>query len=596
MATFELIEDGTYRVEGEITQEDVDRINAFQIRTCLVLTNTKGQSSEIIGQITSDNVYFSILGGLDYYNKEKFNNSNYIERTQSAPKGLTKILQYFERIESGINPEWTDTQKCMYAYNALAVDTDYVTDLEQDILSSGVTERGLNGVLYNQLTCAGMAQTFKEMMDRLDIPCHYQNQRRVHAFNVVELEGKLRGIDVTWDCTKRDEEKCSFKNFGRDPNFYEKYGHQISGDSEETVFDLTTFTDEEIQENYEVIESAINQRRKIVHPFRNFDRDRKKKFLPVDKFMESLEDEKTAITKLRLMKQMGTLPEEMSEVVDAISSRYGFINDYIGTNHGTVDLRRILEEIGQSNNLGGNLIIKDGQFLLVTHDGGERKEAPLTQEQQETITPSLLADVKEYYTQYFETEAPQIDNLLEAYTTIESMPPELAQKTATLRVQLYTKIRLFANGDKFFEQLGIPKEEVEEVSKKANNYLESTREVADNSKPKHENDLDFLYAIVQNDVIDTLVAGREYTEEDLAKLMADVRENWKDAEFSDDEFKMLLDDALDKSIGREEISGGTVNSRIGLEETNEITSEIRTSYTRDSQKTQETEGFDFDWD
>lgn len=595
MATFELIEDGTYRVEGEITQEDVDRINAFQIRTCLILPNTKGQSSEIIKQIKTDNVYFSILGGLDYYNKEKFNTSNYIERTQSAPRGLTKILEYFEKIESEINPEWTDTQKCMYAYNALAVDTEYVKDLKQDILSSGVTERGLNGVLYNQLTCAGMAQTFKEMMDRLDIPCYYQNQRRVHAFNVVELDGKLRGIDVTWDCTKGDAEKCSFRNFGRDPNFYEKYGHQISGDSEETVFNLTTFTDEEIQENYTVIESAIDERSKIVHPFRNFDRDRKKKFLPVDKFMESLEDEKSAITKLKLLRQIGTLPEEMSKITDATSSRYGFIADYIGTNHGRINSRNVFEEIEKSNNLDGNLIMEDGQILLLTRESGERKVSPLTQEQRESITPSLLADIKEYYIQYFETEAPQIDNLLDTYTMLESMPPELAEKTATLRTQLYTKIKLFANGDQFFEQLGIPKEDIEVVSEKAKSHLESTREVEDSSKSKHEKDLDFLYAIVQNDIIDKMVAGREYTEEDLAKLMEDVRVNWKDAEFSDDEFKVLLDDALSKTMSSEEISKGTVNLGVGIEEANAVTAEIRKTQTKNIQKTQETDGFDFDW-
>ena len=67
---------------------------------------------------------------------------------------------------------------------------------------------------------------------------YYQNQRSVHAFNVVELDGKLRGVDVTWDCTKNPGEKCSFRNFGRDPKFYEKYGHQIAGDSQEIVFDL----------------------------------------------------------------------------------------------------------------------------------------------------------------------------------------------------------------------------------------------------------------------------------------------------------------------------------------------------------------------
>ena len=231
--------------------------------------------------------------------------------------------------------------------------------------------------------------------------------------------------------------------------------------------------------------------------------------------------------------------------------------------------------------------MKDGQILLLAHESGERKESPLTQEQREAITPSLLADVKEYYTQYFKTGAPQIDNLLESYAMIESMPPELAEKTATLRAQLYTKIRLFANGDKFFEQLGIPKEDIEVVRGKVKSYIEGTREVVDDSKSKHENDLDFLYAIVQNDVIDTMVTGREYTEEDLAKLMEDVRTNWEDAEFSDDEFKVLLDEALSKTMSSEEISRGTVDLGMGIEEANAVSAEIRRTQTRDLQQTQQ---------
>ncbi len=588
MATFELLEDGTYRVEGEITQEDVDRINTFQIRTCLVLQNTKGQSSEIIKQIKTDNVYFSILGGLDYYNKSKYNNPDYIERTYSAPKGLTKILEYFERIESGINPEWTDIQKCMYAYNALAVDTEYVKDLDQDILSNGVTERGLNGVLYNQLTCAGMAQTFKEMMDRLGIPCYYQNQRHVHAFNVVELDGKYRGIDVTWDCTKTDGEKCSFRNFGRDPEFYKKYGHKIAKDYAETVFDLTPFTDKEIQDNYDIIENAINERKKIVFPFRNFDRERKKKFLPVDRFMENLEDEKSAIIKLKLLEQFGTIPAEMKPMIDATSSRYGFILDYMGMNNGQTGVYNTLEEIKQSNNIAGDLIMNDGHVILISYENGKRKDSPLSKKEQEEISPSLISDVKEYYIRYFESEAPQIDSILESYSTIESMPTELSAKTATLRAHLYTKIRLFANGDKFFEQLGIPKEDIDEVSKKARSCLESTKkDVIDEQKAKHENDLDFLYAIVQSDVIDAMLAGKEYTEQDLAKLMEDVRVNWEDAEFSDGEFKALLDEALSKTMSSEEISRGTIDSGIGISDVNAITSEIRRTQTKDLQQSQQ---------
>lgn len=328
MATFELIDDATYRVKGEITLEDVNKINSFKIRTNLVLQNTKGQSSAIISQINTDNVYFSILGGLNYYEKDKFNTTDYIERTQSSARGLVEILQYFEIIEAEMNTKWTDTQKCMYAYNALAIDMDYVKKLDQEILSKGVTERSLNGILYNQLTASGMAKTFKEMMDRIGINCYYQNQRKVHSFNIVELECKLRGVDVACDCTKSATEKCSFKNFGRDPQFYEKYGHQIAEDSQETEFNLTTFTDQEIQENYRIIEGAINKRRKIVFPFRNFDTDRKRKFLPVNTFKKELQDERSALIKLKLLNQFGTMSQEIEEFVRATRPRYGFINDY----------------------------------------------------------------------------------------------------------------------------------------------------------------------------------------------------------------------------------------------------------------------------
>ena len=584
MATFELIDDGTYRVEGKITQEDVDRINSFKIRTNLVLQNTKGQSSEIISQINTDNVYFSILGGLDYYEKSKYDTTDYRERTQSNPKGLTKILQYFERIESEINPEWTDTQKCMYEYNALAVDTDYVKDLKQDILSNGVTERGLNGILYNQLTCAGMAKTFKEMMDRLGINCYYQNQRGIHAFNVVELDGKLRGVDVTWDCTKSDEKQCSFRNFGRDPQFYEKYGHQIAGDSQETIFDLTTFSDQEIQENYEVIESAINARKKIVHPFRNFDRDRKRKFLPVNTFMKELKDEKSALIELRLLDQFGAIPQEAREFVRAANSRYGFINDYMGSNHEDTNVWETLQDVGKRANISGNLIMKEGQVVVVTRENGERREMQLTQEQQATMSQMLFEELKEYYTQYFSTDATQIDDLIETYAMMQNIPSEMALKTGTLKAHLYSKIKLFTNGDKFFEQLGIAKEDAELVSQKAKDCLENAREITDNSKPQHEYDLDLLYAIIQNDVIDTITSGQEYTEESLKKLMTDVRANWQDAEFSDEEFKTLLDETLSRTMSNEEISRSTVDAGIGIEETNAVIGEIKRTQTKDKQQ------------
>lgn len=583
MATFELIDDATYRVEGEITPEDVEQINAFKIRTNLVLSNTKGQSSKTIEMINTNNVYFTILGGLDYFQKQKYHDKQYIERTQSAPKGLAKILQYFEKIESEMKPEWTDTQKCMYAYNALAVDTDYVKHLKQDILSPEVTERGLNGVLYNQLTCAGMAQTFKEMMDRIGIKCYYQNQRNKHSFNVVELEGKLRGIDVTWDCTKTPDEKCTFENFGRKSNFYQQYGHLISGDSEETQFDLTIFTDEEIQENYAVIESAINQRSKIVNQFRNMDRERKRTFLPVDTFKEQLESEGKILAKIKLLDTMGSIPEDISGIVDATKARYGFVLDYVKREQTS----EALNEMAQAAGLDGRLVMKDGQLLISRFStDGNWIEEPLTDTEHQAISAGAMEDITQYYTTYFLDGALQIDDMIETLASLENMPPEMLVRTATLRTQFFTKIQLFAKADKFFEKIGILNEQVEMVSGKAKGFLAHAMESKgdESVRTRHENDLDFLYAIIQNDIIDIASTGRSYSQSDLLRLMDDVRENWTDAEFSDEEFKILLDEALGKTIIPTQISQDTINASIGIQDMNAVADEIRETQILDVQQ------------
>ncbi|MBR3324910.1 MAG: hypothetical protein IKG14_02540 [Clostridia bacterium] len=588
MATFELIEDGTYRIEGEITQEDVDRINAFPIRTKLVLQNTKKQSSEVIGRINPNIAYFSVLGGLDYYEKSKYNSEQYKQRTELNPLGLSKVLKYFEKIESEMNPEWTDVQKCMYAYNALATDIEYVRDLEQDILTEGVTERGLNGVLYGQLTCAGFALTFKEMMDRIGIKCYYQNQIRVHDFNVVELDGKLRGVDVTFDCTDDKTQQCSFYNFGRDPEFYQKHGHQIARDKQETVFDLATFTDQELRENYDVIRDAINKRERYVSEFRNYDRDRRRRFMPVDSFLEELQEEKEEYLKLRILNKYGMVPKVYGDFIDETVQRFGFLLDYIGTKEGDTNFSNIVDDIKQRANINGWLIMDDeDQFEIVSNEDGKRVDLPINDEQKNRIGLLLNEDVKNYYINFFNNEFPKIDDTIETYYRVCNASQDLAPKMSMLRGYCYSKIRLLAYGKEFFEYLGIPKEDVEVVAQKTQDCLENTVIDFNDSRTPHENDLDFLYAIVQNDIIDKIVENGDYSEENLTELIGLVRENWTDAEFTDEEFRDLRDEAMSRTMISEDISRETVDAGIGIEETNEVIKEISRNHRKDKNEERE---------
>ena len=99
-----------YIVEGEITEEDVKKINNLSKNVVLVLKNTKGQNADAIQKITTTNVEFSVMGGLNYLNKNKFRSSNYIARTIIKPKDLSAVIKYFEKIESKIRYNWTDAQ------------------------------------------------------------------------------------------------------------------------------------------------------------------------------------------------------------------------------------------------------------------------------------------------------------------------------------------------------------------------------------------------------------------------------------------------------------------------------------------------------
>lgn len=279
MAEFTMIDKNKYKIVGTLTEEDINRINTFKNRTTLILDNTIGLSSELISKIRSNRVVFSIKGGLDYDTKEKYKQRKYIDRTFISSSGLIKIIRYFEYNESLIDPNWNEFEKAMFLYNALVVDMDYAYGYE-NIQSVGTTERSLNGILYGKLVCAGFAQVYKEMLDRIGIKNYYQNQKDVHAFNIIEVDGKKYGVDVTWDNNdkKNNNGRCGFGRFGHDPEFYNRHGHQLYDeilnfdsndewvtervyDNDEEVFDLSLLSMDQLNEYYNHIVSRINSRK-----------------------------------------------------------------------------------------------------------------------------------------------------------------------------------------------------------------------------------------------------------------------------------------------------------------------------------------------
>jgi len=244
-----------YKVSGPLTVDDISSINRINNKIVIVFDNTKGQDPNIIRKINNPNVTISVLSGLDYLHKRKFQNTDYLERTFYQPNELASIIEFFQKMEKEIRYTWTPRQKAMYVYKTLAEYLHYNNENEDEWVNGRDITRSLTGLLYGRLVCSGFALVYKEAMDRLGIPCHYQNVCHTHCFNILELDGKYYGIDLTWDCynKKYNDNKCGFANFGVKEDFYAHPDHNIESESEEIKYPLSTFSREEIIEDYRVI-------------------------------------------------------------------------------------------------------------------------------------------------------------------------------------------------------------------------------------------------------------------------------------------------------------------------------------------------------
>lgn len=246
-----------YKVTGPLTIQDVNDINRSTNKIILIMDNTKGQDSEIIERISSKNVQISVVGGLDYFNKEKFNEGHYIERTMYSPRELARIIRYFEKIERNIKPSWTPLEKSMYVYKMLTKDLHYKYDNESEYENNKDIVRSLSGLLYKRLVCSGFALVFKEAMDRIGVPCVYQNLQHHHSWNIIKVEGEYRAIELTWECSSKKNNECTFDFFNQNPNFYGNRSHNISSEKEEIRYNIVPYTKAKIEQHRKRIESPL---------------------------------------------------------------------------------------------------------------------------------------------------------------------------------------------------------------------------------------------------------------------------------------------------------------------------------------------------
>ena len=138
-------------------------------------------------------------------------------------------MDEIERIESGMNKNWSDIQKLIYIYDRLKTGIMYDPKFEQK-LSNEI--RSLRGLITKQTVCAGYSLILKEFMDRNNIECEFarggtkKGKTYGHAWNIVTIDGKKYPIDLTWDNTIfRSGKSNSFDWLGQDISLFSDCHH-----------------------------------------------------------------------------------------------------------------------------------------------------------------------------------------------------------------------------------------------------------------------------------------------------------------------------------------------------------------------------------
>lgn len=217
------------------------------------IINEKAQDDEIIVDFNdAKGIKSSFLDKLDKKTKihitgplkgEKYNQRRYLARNTYPIDVARKIMRRMEAIEAKVNPDWNDLEKALFVYDTLStnmtINRDHMNDENYESQSLAALAQG-SGI------CAGFSSIYYEMMNRLGVKCDYVRGRagnERHAWNILTIDGKQYGIDLTWETSIREKkDKDSINFFGN----YMGFNKDHKPDDDETVYNLSILDKEDI--------------------------------------------------------------------------------------------------------------------------------------------------------------------------------------------------------------------------------------------------------------------------------------------------------------------------------------------------------------
>jgi hypothetical protein len=257
-----------YKITFKLNEPfDVNFVNEYcnkypNAKILVEVQNTKGITSDMIRRL-NPNVGIRVAGGYDEDRIRRHGNLHfrggetgeyYTSAVIYTRNETVKILEEIEKIEAGLNKNWSDIQKSIYIYDKLKAKIMYDPKFEE---KKSREIRSLRGLISKQSVCAGYAMIFKEFMDRNNIECEYvegyteidKNGKMSsgHAWNILTIEGKKYPIDLTWDNTRfRKGKSYSFDWLGKDVKEFSERHHPAPGEKTQDYMHTLSQIDEKV--------------------------------------------------------------------------------------------------------------------------------------------------------------------------------------------------------------------------------------------------------------------------------------------------------------------------------------------------------------
>lgn len=219
---------------------------------CVITKNTASINSDALDTLSDvDNLFIRLSSVYNENILSKCNKKNQYDLLSASLykiDELKRINYKIDKIISKISTNWSKAQIAIYIYDYIMRNTKYDPEYFD---KASFNIRSLRGFLSQETVCAGYSYMYKELMDRLNIPCEYligETTSSAHAWNSVSFNGKTYYCDLTWDsqCYKGDSDnEHMLRFFAQDVEKFEKIHKPFKGFGRSYKGPLSSMTSDE---------------------------------------------------------------------------------------------------------------------------------------------------------------------------------------------------------------------------------------------------------------------------------------------------------------------------------------------------------------